>query len=103
MKKSIIRLAVAKASQSTCHYKVSAIGFNHKGDLIGSAINQHRLNKYGGSTHAEVNLIKKYGSKLTSMVICRTNKTGSILPIHPCPRCRGLAMIYGINIATIEG
>jgi tRNA(Arg) A34 adenosine deaminase TadA len=94
-------LALKKASQSSCRFKVSAIGFNRKGDLIGTAVNQHRISKPGCSIHAEIALIKKMGRNLSTIIICRTNKTGGILPIHPCKTCANIASRYGIVIKTI--
>lgn len=101
MTEYIYSLAIKKASQSSCRYKVAAIGFNHKGDLIGSAVNQHRLNKLGCSIHAEIALIKKYGRQLNTIVICRTNRRGAVLPIHPCSTCSKIASKYEIKIKTI--
>ena len=94
-------LALKKASQSSCRFKVSAIGFNRKGDLIGTAVNQHRISKPGCSIHAEIALIKKMGRSLRTIIICRTNKTGGILPIHPCKTCTNIALRYNIDIKTI--
>jgi len=99
---NITNLAIKKAKQSDCRYKVSAIGFNHKGDLIGTAVNQHRISKPGCSIHAEIALIKKCGRKLRTIIICRTNKSGDILPIHACRTCSMMAERYGIRIYPLE-
>ncbi len=98
---SIQLLAIKKAKQSSCRFKVSAIGFNRKGDLIGTAVNQHRISKPGCSIHAEIALIKKIGRSLKTIIICKTNKTGGILPIHPCRTCASIALRYNIDIKTI--
>lgn len=100
--KHIIKLAIKKAKQSDCRYKVSAIGFNKKGDIIGTAFNKHFINRKGMSLHAEVNLIKKFTKSLKTIIICRSNETGTILPIHPCNACSKLANKYGIIIETIR-
>ena len=103
MNNRIIRLAIKKARQSSCRYKISALGFNRKGDFIGSAINAKRLPKHGCSLHAEIALIRKYGKRLSVIIICRTNKTGtSNLPIHPCPTCSSMANRYSITIKTVR-
>jgi len=99
---TITKLAIRKAQQSTCRYKISALGFNRKGDLIGTAINMHRLSKPGCSIHAEIALIKKHGRSLDTIVICRTNKSGSVLAIHPCKTCLMMANRYRIIIKTIK-
>lgn len=98
----IIKLAIRKAKQSSCRHKVSAIGFSRKGDLIGTAINMNRIAKKGCSIHAEIALIRKFGRKLKTIVICRTNKSGDILPIRPCESCLSMANRYNINIKTVK-
>ena len=100
--KHIIDLAIKKAKQSDCRYKVSAIGFNKNGDIIGSSSNKHLINRKGCSLHAEVNLIKKHARSLRTIIICRTNNRGDILPIQPCRTCSNLANKYGIIIKTIK-
>jgi cytidine deaminase len=102
MNKQTISLAINKALQSSCNYKVSAIGLNIKGDIIGTAVNQHRINRYGGGLHAEINLIKKYGKKIKTIIICRVNKGGDILPIHPCDTCKKILDRMNIDIITIK-
>jgi len=98
---AIRSLAIKKAMQSDCTYKISAIGFNSKGDVIGSAINRkHRFGRYNG-LHAEIALIKKYHG-IASVLICRVNKTGKLLPIDPCPRCKKLLDNMGIRIYTLK-
>lgn len=98
----IVSLAIKKAKQSNCRYKVSALGFNRKGDLLGTAINMNRLPRKGCSIHAEIALIKKYGRKLKTIVICRTNKRGDIRPITPCKTCLAMLNRYDIDIKTIR-
>ena len=92
-----------KAMQSDCRYKVVALGFNRKGDFIGMSMNKHRLNRYGCSYHAEVELIKKYKGCLKTIIVCKANKQGEITKIDPCDTCSKLADKYGITIKTIEG
>jgi tRNA(Arg) A34 adenosine deaminase TadA len=97
----ILDLAIKKASQSTCTYKVSAIGINHKGEVIGTARNTHRFLREGGSDHAEANLIKRYRGHLKTIIICRIGNGGVLLPIDPCCSCEKLANKYGIKIVSI--
>ena len=98
----ITKLAIKKAQQSNCRYKISALGFNRKGDLIGTAINMNRLAKKGCSIHAEIALIKKHGRSIHTIIICRTNRAGTLLAIHPCNTCMYMAGRYGITIKTIK-
>jgi cytidine deaminase len=94
--------AINKAKQSLCRYRISALGMNHKGEIIGSAINKPRFDHKGGGLHAESNLISKYGNKLKTIIICRVGLSGNILPIHPCINCYSLANKLGIKIKTIS-
>lgn len=98
----IINLAQRKAKQSRCRYKVSAVGLDRKGHIVGCVMNRHRLPNKGGGIHAEIALMRKYGSKLNSIIICRTNKQGSLLDIHPCKACSQVADKLGIKIYSIQ-
>lgn len=97
----ITTLAIKKAVKSVCKYKISAIGFNHKGEIIGSVVNQPRFSKPNGGWHAEALLIGRYGSNLKTIIICRVNKNGGLCPISPCKNCQKLADKYGIKITSI--
>jgi len=88
--------AIKKASSSPCRYKIAAIGFNRKNEVIGIAYNTPRFSREGGSIHAEINLLKKCGKKLYSVMILRIGGSGNILPIDPCENCR--AALQGIRI-----
>ena len=91
-----------KARQSPCRFKVSAIGFNAKGDYLGSACNLPRFCRKGGGLHAEMFLMRKYGSRVKTIIICRCNDKGKLLPIHPCEACSAVAIKEGIEIKTVE-
>jgi cytidine deaminase len=102
LNKNILVTAINKALKSTCNYKVSAIGLNRKGDIIGTAMNKHRYCRYGGGLHAEMELVRKYGRKVKTIVICRVNNNGDILPIDPCDVCKKMLGKLGIEIVTIR-
>lgn len=96
-------IAIKKAQKSSCRYKISAIGFNRKGDMIASVTNQPRFGKEAGGLHAEARLIRENGTKkIRTILICRTNKKGTILPIKPCERCQKLADAHGIKIISVS-
>ena len=97
-----IERAIKKAEQSQCHYRVSAVGFNKRGEMVGSACNLARFSRQGGGKHAEAVLISKYRSSLKTILICRINKSGELLPIEPCDNCSALAAKYGIEIKTVK-
>jgi cytidine deaminase len=94
--------AIKKAQQSLCRYRISALGLNRKGEIIGSSINKTRFDHKGGGLHAESNLISKYGNQLKTIIICRVGLSGNILPIHPCVNCSSLADKFDIKIKTIS-
>lgn len=98
MEKRLIR----KAMQSQCRFLVSAVGYDEKGNIVGFSCNKPNITRKGGSIHAEEALMNQYGKVLQTIVICRTNKTGSsLLPIKPCSKCKSRANRLGIKIMTI--
>lgn len=98
---TIKKTLLQKARQSGCRYKVSAIAFNIKGEILGVACNKHYLNKLGGSRHAEQELINRYGTLITEIIICRSNKTGSLCKIEPCKNCQKRANKMNIKIKSL--
>ena len=97
----IKNMAIKKASQSFCRFRVSAIGFDHNGNYLGSSVNSPRLNKLGGGLHAEMRLFARYGRNLKTVFICRVGNTGELLAIDPCSVCANKAKDLGIKIITI--
>jgi cytidine deaminase len=104
MKKTdyIINLAKNKALQSMCNYKVSAIGFNHKGEILCSSFNISRFVRKGGGLHAEMNIMRKHTKSVKTILIARVNHKGKFLPIHPCNACKNKADELNIKIVTIN-
>ena len=91
-----------KAKKSLCVYKISAMGIDHSGNMIGVSFNVKRFTKSGGGIHAEMNLMAQYGSNLKTIIICRSNNAGTeMLPIHPCERCSKKASELGIKIIPL--
>jgi cytidine deaminase len=99
---TIKTIAAKKATQSICRYKVSAIGFNKKGEIIHSSTNKPRFDRKGGGIHAEMEVMLKAGPALRTIVICRVNNAGDILPIEPCDMCQEKANELGIKIVSIK-
>ncbi len=102
-KNMMVSQLIAKAAKSKCKHKVSAIAFDKKGNFIARSNNISRFNRYGGSLHAEMRLMRKYGKNIKTIVICRTNKSGNLLAIHPCNDCKEKAEKLNIKITTICG
>ena len=99
----IKKRAIKKAAQSTCHHRVSALGFNSRGECVLSTTNKSRFLRKGGGEHAEAILMrsaKKYGIK--KILICRIGRDGKLLPIDPCDMCQKIADKLNISIYTIE-
>lgn len=96
------QLAIRKAKKSICTYKVSAIGLNKRGEVIGKTFNSPWLDKRRGSSHAEMALMKKYSKRgLKTIILVRVNNDGKLLPIDPCDVCAKKAQELGIKIKTI--
>ena len=99
----MIERAIRKAQKSKCRHKVLAIGFNKSGDVVGMCNNIPRFREFGGSIHAEINLIHNYGYKLRSILIIRVGKSGQLLPIHPCKNCAKVLKKLNIKVKSVSG
>ena len=97
----ITEIAIIKAKQSGCRYRVAAVGISKLGDIIGCVSNKPRLAKEGGGLHAEVHLIRKYGKKIKSIFLCRVNSKGKLLPIVPCKSCKKLLKKLNIKVYSV--
>jgi deoxycytidylate deaminase len=98
----IINMAKKKASQSSCKYKVSAIAFNKKGEVIGDAVNKHgQHNTHYRGLHAEMECLSRCKSTPKVMLICRVNPKGELLQIDPCETCKKVLEKKGIKILTV--
>jgi deoxycytidylate deaminase len=94
-------LGINKAKQSACRYRISAIGIDKCGDVIGVKSNKPRFEKFHGSIHAELNLMSRYGRKLKTIIICRINRDNQLVDIDPCPVCSAKAKDLGIKIVNL--
>ena len=102
MNANLIKTAIKKASQSTCTYRISAIGLNKRGDILGSSTNRHGKEGKGKGKHAEIELIKRYGRKIKIIILCRVGGSGDILPIKPCENCQKVIDKMGIKVLTVQ-
>ena len=93
---------IKKARKSICRYKISAIGFDKNGSILGSAFNRPRFSREAGGIHAEMALLQKYGKRLKTVVICRVNSKGKLLQIEPCENCKDVLEKLGIRIYTLN-
>lgn len=91
---------IKKAGQSQCQYKIAAIAYSKKGNILGIVFNGSRFSRYGGGIHAERKLMQIYGRSISYIEICRTNGKGSVLPIEPCEVCQKIADKLGIKIKS---
>lgn len=108
---AIERLLKEKATHSPCTYKISAIAFDAKGDILGHVTNSHSRNwdvldkesigRAGTAEHAERRLIQRYRQLIKTIIICRVGRSGRIRPIDPCPACQKVAAKYGIKIVSM--
>jgi pyrimidine deaminase RibD-like protein len=100
---NITNRAINKALQSQCAFKISALGFNKRGELVSVATNVSRFSRKGGGIHAEVVIMRQAKRKgIATILICRVNPSGDMLPIEPCENCSKLAKKLGIRIFSIS-
>lgn len=108
----ILSLLKEKASHSSCTYRIAAIAFDKKGDILGHVTNKHSswnvVEKFDGegragtAKHAERLLISRYGKNIKNILICRIGHNGEFRPIDACPTCKKAAAKYGIKIHSIK-
>lgn len=105
---SILNELVRKAKNSPSNsYRVSAVAFTEKGELLGSAYNAYRKEDIvpgrGYGLHAERRLMERYGKNISSIIICRIGHGGKLRPIDPCHTCAKIASKMGIKIYAVAG
>lgn len=99
--------------RSRCTYRVSAVAYDKKGDVLGTSSNVHAvwnvlesdengIGRRGTARHAERLLMGRYGKHIKTIVICRVGKSGELRPIDPCPTCAKVAEKMGVKIVSIE-
>jgi hypothetical protein len=104
LKKHTRDRAIKKASKSPCHFKIAALGFNSKGELVAVKTNSYgRKSTPQNGLHAEEKLFKLAAQKnIIKIIIVRVGKRGTILPIDPCKKCQKIADKLGIKIESIR-
>lgn len=102
MNENIKEIAVKKASQSISNFRISAIGISKNGNIIATAFNKQRFDRYAGGIHAEMELLRKAGNKISTIILCRIGRSGEVLPIDPCVRCQKILDKKGIKVITVK-
>lgn len=85
-------------------YRICAIAFNKKHELLGIQMNGHRFSmshRRGAGLHAEAELMKRYGKLIDKIYIIRVGNSYDALPIHPCENCAKIAAKLGIKIIPL--
>jgi cytidine deaminase len=104
--KAIVNRLRNKSFNVRTTYKVTAVAYSSKGDILGYSSNNIREDfkpkRRGAGVHAERELIKKYGKKIKYIVISRFGNGGNILPIEPCEICQKVANKLGIKIIVLQ-
>jgi len=99
---AILKRLTLKAKSSVCKYKVSAVAFDKKGNVLGYSSNKFRFSKYRGGLHAEMILMARYGKNIKRILILRTSNTGQISVMDACPVCSQKAKELGIRIISLS-
>ena len=82
--------------------RISALGFNKKGECVAVSNNMPRFCRKGGGIHAERLIMQEARHKgIVRILICRIGKGGELRPIHPCEDCQKIADKLGIVIDTV--
>lgn len=104
--REIISVLKRKAVQSPSKYRISAIAFNKKGNILGACSNSYsrygkeNSNKFMG-VHAERRLMERYKKNIKTIVIMRIGHSGIIRPVDPCRVCKSIADKMGIKIISV--
>jgi cytidine deaminase len=86
-------------------YRIVAVAFSKKGNMIGISMNGWReleTTRMGTGKHAEASLIKKYGKKVDTIYVMRFGRSADILPVHPCKCCKNMAKKAGVKIVPLH-
>lgn len=104
MNDKILNYAIKKgiSLNSDLSYRVIAIGFTEKGELLGAKTNSFGIaTRHGAGRHAERELIKRYKENIAKIVLLRVGRTGNLLPIKPCETCQKVIDKLGIKVETL--
>lgn len=86
-------------------YRICAIAFSKRNNLLGIQMNGHRFSmshRRGAGLHAEAELIRRFGRQIDRIYILRVGNAIDPLPIHPCENCAKIAAKYGIKIIPLH-
>lgn len=105
LKASVDRLK-NKSFNTNATFKVTAVAYSNKGDILGYATNNIRMDivpsHRGAGVHAERELVKKYGKKIKYIVLARFGGSGDLLPIDPCENCQKILDEFGIKVIKLR-
>lgn len=87
-----------KASKTPCKFKVAVVCYDKRSKLLGTTYNLPRFCRLGGSIHAEMRALQKWGTSIKSMTLLRFGKSGELRPIHPCVNCNKVLAKLKIRI-----
>lgn len=107
-----LETAVQLALSTDGRFKVAALLFDRKGNLLSSAHNsyvkshplqKHYAERVGRSEkaflHAEIAaLLKLKGRKAKKILLVRVNNKGKLLPVDPCPICALALREHGVSV-----
>lgn len=108
---AIANLLKEKAKHSSCTYKVAAIAFDKKGDVLGHTTNKHSdwdvvaktgEGRAGTAKHSERLLCQRYKGNVKTILIARVGHSGELRPIDPCPACKKVADKLGVKIISLR-
>ena len=99
----LIKKARKKSKKNPCKYKVAAICYDKRNNLLGIAYNVPRFEHKGGGTHAEMMALQKWGVTIKRMTLIRFGNGGDLLPIEPCKSCKRVLDKLGVKVTHHKG
>lgn len=103
---NLIALLKKQAEKSPSSYRIGGIAVSNKGNILGTAFNSFRNEQVtpgrGSGKHCEADLIRRYGRRISTIIIMRIGNSGNVLHIDPCSTCQKLADKFGIKIKSIS-
>ena len=101
MNDDLVDFAFRRSKKTICKFKVCAICYDRRGNLLGISYNIPRFNRHGGGIHAEMKALQKWGTSIHRITLLRFGKSGDLLPIDPCINCAKVLNKLKIKVVTL--
>ena len=96
----LLKRIIKAGLQVKLRQRVVCVGIDNRGRVIDIVVNRPYLQKRG--RHAEERLIFRNPKSLSTIILARVSKLGTLMPIEPCETCAKLIKKRGIKIEIWE-